>query len=302
VITPESASNPALTQAPLLTIAVSSRALFDLEKENELFEQAGMAAYEAYQVAHETEPLPPGPGFPLIRAILRLNPPDGPRRVEVVVFSRNNPAVAVRLMNSVAHHRLDIRRAVFTAGTPVTRYLAGYGADLFLSRHESDVREALAAGVAAGLLYASPDHPTTALEVIRIAFDADAVVFSDEAERYYLAHGLEAFLQHERDNASQPLAAGPLAQFLKKLTSLRQLAGPPALRLAMFTARCSPAHERVIKTLRVWGVSLDELFLLGGQPKDQVLAAFAPHIFFDDQAVNCLPASRLVPTAQVPRD
>jgi len=48
-------------------------------------------------------------------------------------------------------------------------------------------------------------------------------------------------------------------------------------------------------------VALDELFFLGGLPKDGILAAFQPHIFFDDQAAICLPASRVVPTAQVPR-
>lgn len=286
--------------SPTLVVAVSSRALFDLEEENALFEQSGTLAYEAHQVGHEHEALNPGPGFPLVRALLRLNGPD--RRVEVVIVSRNNPAVATRIMNSAEHYSLDVSRAVFTSGTPVSRYLNGFGVTLFLSRNVEDVREALAAGTAAGLLYAFPGDPLEDMAGIRVAFDGDAVVFSDEAERIYREQGLEAFVRHERENARRPLPEGPFAPLLKALSMLQRNtdAAKIPIRLAMMTARAGSAHQRVIHTLRSWDVRIDEIFFLGGSPKDRILQAFQPHIFFDDQAANCGPASRVVPTAEVP--
>jgi 5'-nucleotidase len=286
-----------------LTIAISSRALFKLEDEHQLFDKKGAVEYEKYQIEHENEFLDPGPGFPLIRSILSLNSKKR-KRAEVVIISRNNPSVALRIMNSIKKHNLDITRAAFTTGTPVSRYLESFAVTLFLSRNEEDVREALNNKIAAGLLYAAPVNYQEPLDEIRVAFDGDAVIFSDEAEKVYKKHGLEAFLEQEQKNANLPLPEGPFAKLLKALAFLQKgsIKTDIKIRLGLFTARNSPAHERVIKTLRLWNVRIDEMFFLGGVPKHEVLKAFKPHIFFDDQQVHCSPASKFVPTAMVPTD
>lgn len=286
-----------------LTIAISSRALFKLDDEHRLFEQKGAAEYEKFQIEHENKPLEPGPGFPLVRSILSLNSKKR-KRAEVVIISRNNPSVALRIMNSIKKHNLDITRAAFTTGTPVSKYLGSFAVTLFLSRNEDDVREALNNKIAAGLLYAAPINYQEALDEIRVAFDGDAVIFSDEAERVYKRDGLEAFLNHEQKNANQPLPEGPFAKLLKALSFLQKSSVKTdiKIRLGVFTARNSPAHERVIKTLRLWNVRIDEMFFLGGVPKQEVLRAFRPHIFFDDQQDHCKPAAKYVPTARVPTD
>ncbi|HNX82249.1 MAG TPA: 5'-nucleotidase [Candidatus Omnitrophota bacterium] len=286
-----------------LTIAISSRALFKLDDEHQIFDQKGPEEYERYQIAHENKILDPGPGFPLVRAILSLNSTKR-KRAEVVIISRNNPSVALRIMNSIKEHKLDITRAAFTTGTPVSKYLDSFAVTLFLSRNEDDVREALNNKIAAGLLYASPVNFEESLDEIRVAFDGDAVIFSDEAERVYKKDGLDAFLKHEQVNANKPLPEGPFAKLLKALSFLQKgsVKKDIKIRLGLFTARNSPAHERVIKTLRLWNVRIDEMFFLGGVSKHEVLKAFRPHIFFDDQQIHCMPASRVVPTAIVPTD
>ena len=288
-----------------LVIAISSRALFDLEKENGIFDAFGAGAYEKYQIEHEDEILNPGPGFPLVKAILKLNSTlKGKRKAEVVVVSRAGPSVALRIMNSIGHHQLDITRAAFCKGTPVSRYLDAYSVTLFLSRNKEDVQAALNSKIAAGVLYAQPQSFAETLNEIRIAFDADAVVFSDESERIYKQQGLDAFLHHEKDNACKPLPEGPFAKLLKALSFVQrsQNTGDIKIRTALITARNSPAHERVIRTLRAWQVEVDEAFFMGGVSKDKIVKAFNPHIFFDDQAVHCEPASHVAPTAMVPVD
>jgi 5'-nucleotidase len=288
-----------------LVIAVSSRALFDLEMENAIFEKEGAEAYEKYQIEHEEEVLKPGPGFPLVQAILKLNSTIKERRkAEVVIISRAGPSVALRIMNSIKHQKLDITRVAFCKGTPVSRYLDAYSVTLFLSRHRQDVRTALNSKIAAGLLYASPPSYTEPLNEIRIAFDADAVVFSDESERVYKEKGLAAFLLHEETNARKSLPEGPFAKLLRALSFLQNSKdkGEIGIRTALITARNSPAHERVIRTLRSWRVEVDEMFFMGGVSKQKVVKAFNPHIFFDDQAVHCEPAAEVAPTAIVPTD
>ncbi|HQO37674.1 MAG TPA: 5'-nucleotidase [Candidatus Omnitrophota bacterium] len=286
-----------------LTIAISSRALFKLDDEHKIFETKGPKEYEKYQVAHENVPLSPGPGFPLTKAILSLNS-NKRKRAEVVIISRNNPSVALRIMNAIKAHNLDITRAAFTTGTPVSKYLDSFAVTLFLSKNEEDVRDALNNKIAAGLLYSSPVNYQEALDEIRVAFDGDAVIFSDEAERVYKREGLDEFLKHEQKNANLPLPEGPFAKLLKALSYLQKgsLKKDIKIRLGLFTARNSPAHERVIKTLRLWNVRIDEMFFLGGVSKHEVLKAFRPHIFFDDQQIHCMPASKVVPTARVPTD
>lgn len=285
-----------------LVIAVSSRALFDLEAENEIFEKQGKEAYEQFQLANENVVLKPGPGFPLVQAILKLNSKiKEKRKAEVVIMSRSSPSVALRVMNSIAHYGLDITRAGFCKGAPVSNYLDAFSVTLFLSRNGQDVSTALKSGIAAGLLYANPKVYGETLDEIRIAFDADAVVFSADSERIYQEKGLEAFLHHERTNAHKLLPAGPFAKLLKALSFLQRSEekGEISIRTALITARNSPAHERVIRTLRAWSVEVDEMFFMGGVSKQKVIQQFNPHIFFDDQSVHCQSASEVAPTAQV---
>lgn len=288
-----------------LVIAVSSRALFDLENEHGIFEREGVKAYEEYQLKNEDVKLNPGPGFPLVKAILKLNSTiKEKRRSEVVVISRSSPTVALRLMNSINSYDLDIIRAAFCKGAPISKYLDAFSVTLFLSRNEDDVREALSNKIAAGVLYAQPKTFDDSLQEIRIAFDGDAVIFSDESERIYKEHGLEAFLEHERQNADRPLPKGPFAKLLQALAFLQSTSDVSEIKIrtALITARNSPAHERVIRTLRNWKVEIDEMFFMGGVSKHKVIEQFNPHIFFDDQHVHCEPASSLAPTARVPVD
>ena len=293
----------AIDLADCLVVGISSRALFDLRREDALFVSAGLDAYRAAQLEREEEILPPGTGFPLAKAVLAMNSPGAPRRAEVVVMSRNSTETSLRIFNSIRHYALDITRAALSGGAPLAPYLRAFHVDLFLSCYEDDVRWALDAGVAAALLYDRPDDPLEAADEIRIAFDGDAILFSDESERIYQADGLEAFTRHEQERAREPLSAGPFARLLHKLSTLQQAArreGITPIRTALVTARGGPAHERVIRTLLAWGVVIDEAFFLGGVPKTEILAAFRPHIFFDDQAAHCERAAPRVPTGRVP--
>ena len=291
-----------------LVIGVSSRALFDLGRENEIFEQQGLEAYSRYQLDHENEVLAQGTGFALIEAILRINQIEPTvRRTEVVVISRNSADTGLRIFNSIDSYKLDITRAAFTGGEPVAKYLNAFDVDLFLSAAERDVQAAVESNVAAGLIYDGPGHDREdPLQQIRIAFDGDAVLFSKESEMIYQNRGLEAFIEHEKRNAEKPLPEGPFARLLKTLSYLQfdldrdGGEGVAPIRTALVTARNSPAHERVIRTLRTWKVRIDETFFLGGVPKDKILESFAPHIFFDDQHQHCEGAAKVVPTARVP--
>lgn len=291
-----------------LVIGVSSRALFDLNRENEIFENEGLEAYCRYQLEHENDVLQPGSGFALIEAILRINQIEpGVRRTEVVIISRNSADTSLRISNSIDSHHLDITRAAFTGGEPVAKYLNAFDVDLFLSATEEDVQAAVESNVAAGLIYDGPKrNRADPLEQIRIAFDGDAVLFSEESEMIYQSQGLEAFIAHEKLNAQKPLPEGPFAKLLKTLSflqfDLKRKTGQarPPIRTALVTARNSPAHERVIRTLRTWNVRIDETFFLGGVSKQRVLESFSPHIFFDDQHSHCEGAARVVPTARVP--
>jgi 5'-nucleotidase len=213
----------------------------------------------------------------------------------------------LRISNSIDNYKLDITRAAFTGGEPVAKYLNAFEVDLFLSATEEDVQAAVESNVAAGLIYDGPSrNRADPLEQIRIAFDGDAVLFSKESEMIYQQHGLEAFIEHEKANVQKPLPEGPFAKLLKTLSFLqfdlndRKTQNKPPIRTALVTARNSPAHERVIRTLRTWNVRIDETFFLGGVPKHKILESFSPHIFFDDQHQHCEGAARVVPTARVP--
>lgn len=287
-----------------LVVGISSRALFDLEAENEIYEKEGLDAYCEYQRQHENDILKPGTAFPLIKALQQLNA-DGKYLTEIIVMSKNSADTSLRVFNSIAHYGLNISRAALVSGLSIAPYLDAFKTDLFLSANESDVQEAINAGVAAGIICSHsnfPIDPSENIDQIRIAFDGDAVIFSDEAEKIYQAEGLEAFAKHEFENAQKPLPEGPFAKLLKTISVIQQgfADGKVPIRTALVTARNAPAHERVIRTLRAWNVRIDEAFFLGGIEKSEVLKAFGAHIFFDDQSVHTDRASKLVPAARVP--
>jgi len=294
---PDADANP-------LIVAISSRTLFDLEDSHVLFERDGLDAYAEFQRSREDDLLAPGVAFPLVRKLLGLNdsaPPEAPH-VEVILISRNSADTGLRIFNSIEHHGLAIKRAAFSNGAPPFPYIRPFGADLFLSAHGEDVRSALAAGVAAATLL-----PAKAAlhrhDQLRIAFDGDAVIFGDEGERVSREGGLAAFAAHERSHAGEPLSGGPFRGFLDALHRLQAAfpAGENApIRTALVTARSAPAHERVIRTLRDWGIRLDEALFLGGRAKGPFLEAFGADIFFDDSEHNILSARDHVAAGHVP--
>ncbi len=283
-----------------LVVAISSRALFDLEEENQVFDAGDAQAYMRLQLERLDVPARPGIAHSMVKKLLRFND-DGVERVEVVILSRNDPVSGMRIFNTGAAQSLRLERGVFTQGRAPFGYLRPLRADIFLSANAEDVREALAAGFAAahvmvGAQRAGDRYP----DELRIAFDGDAVLFSDEAEQVYQKKGLPAFKKHEERKADEPLPGGPLKPFLEALHRL-QHAGPPGLhiRTALVTARGAPAHRRAIQTLMRWNIRVDEAMFLGGLPKGEFLREFEPDFFFDDQIGHIEQAAGFVPAGHV---
>lgn len=285
-----------------LVIAISSRALFNLDESHQVYQSDGLAAYSEYQVAREDEPLEPGEAFPLVHKLLRLNELlGGDQQVEVVLLSRNSADTGLRVFNSIEHYNLSISRAAFCGGESPWRYINAFGCQLFLSNEAEDVRNALDCGVAAATLMSGAKQGT-GNDQLRFAFDGDAVLFSDEAERVYKSEGLEAFTASEKAAAHQPLAGGPFKPFLSALHRLQQAfpVTEAPIRTALVTARSAPAHERVIRTLRAWNIRIDESIFLGGLNKTDFLRAYQADVFFDDQQAHCESASPHIATGHVP--
>ncbi len=315
-----------------LVVAITARALFDLEEGHALFERDGVRAYADFQRSREDDVLATGIAFPLVRKLLALNegaPIDTPR-VEVILLSRNSSDTGLRIFNSIEHYKLGIVRAVFTAGAPTDPYIRPFGAQLFLSANPASVRRALEHGVAAATILTA-SSPMDALQAedgdpsmyhaalpdalgagpvghdrnanqLRIAFDGDAVIFGDESQRISTEQGLAAFSRNETELANTPLSGGPFRGFLAALHRLQAAfpAEDSPIRTALVTARSAPAHKRVILTLREWGVRLDEALFLGGRDKGPFLEAFGADIFFDDSHDNIANARRHVAAGHVP--
>ncbi len=302
-----------MTRKPL-RIAISSQALFDLHESNTVFEEHGLEQYRRFQIEKEDEPLAPGEGFAFVKKLTNINKLDKERRVDVILLSRNSTDTGLRIINSVKHHGLDVTKAAFCNGNSPYRYIEPFDCDLFLSMDSNDVRHALESNVAAANLLPGPvgsgrgpngvngsvsvhEDP----EQLRVAFDGDAVLFSDEAERIFQAEGLNAFASAEEKNATSPLPGGPFKSFLQALYDLQQeFKNDCPIRTALVTARSAPAHERVIRTLRVWNIRLDEALFIGGMNKSKFLQAFGADVFFDDQRKHCEDAAAHTPVGHVP--
>ncbi|NOQ63050.1 MAG: 5'-nucleotidase [Methyloprofundus sp.] len=286
-----------------LVIAISSRALFNLDESHQIFETQGKEAYCAYQIKHEEDILEPGFGYQLVKKLLAINKLSQQQEplVEVILLSQNSADTGLRIFNSIAHYQLDISRAAFTSGHSPYGYIPAFGAHLFLSANAQDVTNALNSGYAAATILSGASQ-STETEQLRIAFDGDAVLFSDQSERIYQQQGLAAFTENETKSAKIPLDGGPFKGFLEALQSIQsnfEESNSP-IRTALVTARSAPAHERVVRTFRQWGVRIDEAFFLGGLPKQEFLKAFGADIFFDDQKRHCEAAAKHISTAHVP--
>ncbi|MDO5858612.1 5'-nucleotidase [Myroides odoratimimus] len=296
----------ALDLSEVLVIGVSSRALFNLEEENKIFQEQGITEYRRYQLEKEDQALEKGTAFYLVKRLLALNKIAEKRVVEVIVMSRNSPETGVRVLNSIKGFELDITRVAMSGGEPLAPYIDAFDIDLFLSKDELDVQTVIdSKACAAALIYAPPtDFDDETDNRVKIAFDADAVLFSDDSEFRYKTEGMESFHKHESENEDIPLEEGPFAKLLRKLSIVKSSLGTPVeyspLRMAIVTARNAPSHMRVIKTLREWEVYVDEAYFLGGIAKDKVLKAFGAHIFFDDQDTHLVESSKHVPSGKVP--
>ena len=283
-----------------LVVAVSSRALFDLETENKIFEEKGLDEYYKYQLDNESKDLKKGTGYRLIENLLKINDlfSEEEKQVEVIILSKNNAGTSLRITNAINTHKLDIIRSGWTSGNDISTYLKAFKVDLFLSASDEDVINAIQNNIAAAKILPSDDSVHNSLgNQVRIAFDGDAVLFSEESELVYKEHGLDAFIEHEKKNKDNPMKKGPFAKLLLTIASIQDKQSP--IRTALVTARSAPTHERVIKTLNVWGVRIDEAFFLGGSEKYEILEAFGADIFFDDQDVHLELSKSVVPSAKV---
>ena len=293
------------TVAGKLVVAISSRALFDFEDENRVFDAEGERAYIELQFARLDVPAKEGAAFPLVKKLLAFNTAAA-KGVEVVILSKNDPVSGLRVFRSAERAGLKLERGVFTRGRNAYRYLDALKANLFLSTNEHDVMGALEAGFPAARVF--PESAQAAGRhsgEVRIAFDGDAVLFSDEAERVYQKDGLDAFTRHEALHALKPLPPGPFKPLLEALHRLQSAAQtekdfPMKIRTALVTARSAPAHERAVRTLMDWGIGVDEAMFLGGLDKGAFLNAFQPDFFFDDQRGHVESASRHVASGHVP--
>jgi len=292
-----------VTQAKIdpLVIAISSRALFNLEDSHRVFEEEGLDAYQQYQISKEDQPLEQGDAFLLVQKLLGLNELLEESPVQVILLSRNSADTGLRIFNSIQHYGLDISRAAFSGGDSPYRYISAFNSHLFLSTDGADVRQALESGVAAATILPS-QKSVTSNEKLKIAFDGDAVLFSDDSEKIFKNKGLKAFTENEKEAANEPLSGGPFKPILAALQQI-QMAFPPGespLRTCLVTARAAPAHERVVRTLRAWNIRIDESLFLGGLDKGEFLRAFDADVFFDDQEGHCESARNHVATGHVP--
>ncbi|NXO58016.1 5NT1B nucleotidase, partial [Aramus guarauna] len=226
--------------------------------------------------------------------------PDDEERFDIVLMTNNHAQVGVRLINSINHYGLTIERFCMTGGKSPVGYLTAYLTNLYLSADSEKVQEAIEAGIASATMFTANKDVAYSDTQLRVAFDGDAVLFSDESEQIVKEQGLDRFFEHEQLNENKPLAQGPLKGFLEDLGKLQKkfyaknerLNCP--IRTFLVTARSAASSgARVLKTLRSWGLEIDEALFLAGAPKGPILVKIRPHIFFDDQMFHIEGAQKL---------
>jgi len=291
-----------MSSKAVITVSVSARSLFRLEEFHEVYKAEGLSSYLNLVRQRENEALLPGAAFPLVQALLRLNDLSGKRIVDVIVVSSMHPDAGLAILNAIETHGIAVERAAFTSGGDVLPILKAFGTDLFLSYSPADARRAVADGIAAAIMYDPPDQIETPGDQIRIAFDGDAVLFSEESERIFKTQGKAAFFEHEHSNARRPMEEGPFGKLLRAIDRIQKSFpdGRKPFRIALVTARGGKARERVVRTLRAWDVAIDETYFLNGGEKGEILRVFKPQIFFDDQDRHVSRAAKFVPAGLVP--
>lgn len=293
-----------------LVIAVSSSALFDLSESHAVFEGSGPEAYKKYQEQHLNKALEKGVAFPFIKRFLDINKRFNKQEpVEVILLSKNSAATGKRVFRSIKHYGLNISRAAFMEGSSPYDYVPAFNASLFLSANEKDVKNAINAGFPAGVVLPGKIVNDGEDDELRIAFDFDGVIADDEAEAVFKKGDLSEFHEHEASKSHIPHKPGPLADFFQRLSFLQRLEDNEVknnrhykriLKIAIITARSAPAHERVITTLEDWGVSVNEIFFLGGMAKERILSRLKPHMFFDDQRSHLQSSDGNIPMVHIP--
>lgn len=306
----------ALDLSDTLVVGISATALFDLSEADAVFQskykndrETAMSEYRDYMLQRENDSLKDGTGMPLVKALLDLNKYQAKGEsplVEVVVMSRNSPETGIQVFNNIRRNNLNISRHAFTGGESVVDYLDAYDVDLFLTTNVQDAQKVIDGRSCAAAIVERPPEDLAKIPEgqVRIAFDGDAVLFDESSEIVYKAEGIYSFHKNEDTKQDIPMSEGPYATLLKKLARLQErlpfsVEFSP-VRIAIVTARNAPAEMRVIKTLRQWGVYVDEVFFLGGIEKSKILKAFKAHIFFDDQDLHLEAASKYVPSGKVP--
>lgn len=294
-----------------LVIGLASSALFDLSESDNIFQQEGEEKYRLYQQKHQFNSLNPGVAFPFIRRLLSLNilNPESPL-VEVILLSRNDPDTGMRVMNSIKNYGLNITRAAFLQGGAPYKYIPSFDIELFLSANEKDVNQAIKLGHPAGHILNAALKENPEDQQLRIAFDFDGVIADDEAEKVYQStKDISKFHDHEQKNKNIPHNPGPLKNFLQRISDIQQIEikkkeldsdYQPIIKVSIVTARNAPSHERVINTMRSWGITVNEAFFMGGIEKTKVLKIIDPHIFFDDQKTHLEQSADMLPSVHIP--
>ncbi len=290
----QSEASSSLAPSPLV-VGLVPRALFDLGAEDEVLRTGGPDALRRQRAEREEELLDPGRGLGLARALGHLDP-GAARRVELVLLSRESADTSLRVVSSARRHELEIMRAVFTGGQPLDPYLAALRVDLFLCNDESEARAALDAGISAGVVCDGGELAREGESEIRVAFDGDAELFADDGEAGEAA-----------DPASRSAGRGaPPASFARLLGALAMFGSDgrgrgPRLRTALVSSRTGAVQERMLRTLRRFGLQLDEAFFVGDLPKSEILAAFRPHVAFGEHpraaARTLRPVAAVAPAA-----
>ncbi|XP_028837687.1 cytosolic 5'-nucleotidase 1A [Denticeps clupeoides] len=293
---PEKCASPTSQPENCITIGVSSRVLFSMDKEQQIYQNNGLEEYLKYQTEHETEPFGPGPAFSFVKALEEVNCrlrelyPNSQELFNIVLVTNNHAYVGLRLINSINHYKLSIEKFCMTGGNSPIGYLKAYNTNLYLSADPTKVVEALEEGIAAATMFTPEKVIKVPENQLRVAFDGDAVLFSDESERIFKTQGLDKFFEHEKTHENKLLDHGPLKGFLEVLGKLQKKFYAKGQRLDcpirtyLVTARSAASSgTRALKTLRSWGLETDEALFLAGAPKGPMLEKIRPHIFFDDQ-------------------